>query len=171
MTAPLLYRWSGEAMEPANPRFAREANKAFVVGETYTLEEIEHRSMRSHRHYFAAINDAWENLPERFAGEFPTPEHLRKRALIEAGYRDERTIVASSKAEALRVAAFIRPMDEYALVSVSGAAVVVWTAKSQNLRAMDARTFAQSKEAVLMVLARMLETTPDQLRDNAGRAA
>lgn len=170
MSAPMLWRWDGEAMVPANQRFAREADKAFTIGETYTLEEVCHRSMRSHRHYFATIADAWESLPERYAGEFVTPEHLRKRCLIEAGYRDERTIVASSKAEAIRLAAFIKPMDDFAVVSVSGPTVVVWTAKSQNTRAMDPQTFAQSKDAVLLILARMLEVSPDELR-RQGQAA
>ena len=97
---PILYRWDGEAMTPATQRFAREADKQFVVGEEYPLIVHEHRSAASHKHYFAAISDAWESLPESMAGEFPTSEHLRKRALIMAGYRDERSIVAASKAEA-----------------------------------------------------------------------
>jgi len=168
---PILYRWDGETMTPATQRFAREADKQFVVGEEYPLIVHEHRSAASHRHYFAAIYDAWESLPETMAGEFPTPEHLRKRALIMAGYRDERTIVASSKAEARRLAAFIKPMDDYALVSVKDNVVIVFTAKGQSLRAMDKAEFQQSKEAVLQVLGDMLSVSPADLIKTSERAA
>src|SRR3546814_9642927 len=58
---------------------------------------------------------------------FATPDHLRRWALIRAGYRDERSIVCASKAEAQRLAAFIKPMDDYAVVLVSEAVVKVCT--------------------------------------------
>jgi hypothetical protein len=89
------------------------------------------RSSASHRHYFAAVYDAWLNLPEIDAERFPTADHLRKYALIRAGYCDTRELVCASKAEAVRVGAFMKPMDPYALVAISGAVVRVYTAKSQ----------------------------------------
>ena len=171
MNAPIIYKWDGEAMRPLNTRFAKEADRQFVVGEDYPLAIYEQRSMSAHRHYFAALNDAWESLPDHLAIDLPTSEHLRKRALIMAGYRDQRTLIASSKAEALRLAAFIKPMDEYAVVSVNGNAVVVWTAKSQSLRSMDKAEFQQSKEAVLRVLGDMLSVTPAEIMRNAEHAA
>lgn len=171
MTAPLIYRWDGEAMTPATQRFAKEADRQFVVGEEYPLIVHEQRSAVSHRHYFAMVYDAWASLPEHLALDIPTPEHLRKRALIMSGYRDERTLIASSKAEARRLAAFIKPMDDYAVVSVKDNVVVVFTAKSQSLRAMDRAEFQKSKEAVLMALADMLSVTPAELLKNAGEVA
>lgn len=166
MIAALPFRWSGEAMEPAQG-FAKRADEAFVIGQTYVLALQEDRSAASHRHYFACVREAWENLPEALAAQFPTPDHLRKRALILTGYRNEREFVASSRAEALRIAAFLRPADEFALVSVSGCSVTEWTARSQNTKAMDKATFAASKDAVLGKLAEVLGVEPDQL----GRAA
>lgn len=146
---PLPWLWNGEALVPPSQHWARRADASLVVGQTYTLEERQERSSKSHAHYFACVADLWQSLPDSLSTNFPTPEHLRKHALIQSGYRDERSIVCASKAEALRVAAFIRPMDDFAAIIVRDALVIVLTAKSQNLRSMDRATFAASKQAVL----------------------
>ena len=168
---PILTAWDGESFSPVNQGHARIADQDYVVGARYAMAPVEDRSMRSHRHYFSCIRDAWENLPEGLAEGFATPDHLRRFALIKAGYRDERSIVCASKAEAQRVAAFIRPMDEYALVTVREAVVIVYTPKSQSLRAMGKREFQESKDAVLTVLSHMIGVTPKALRENTDRAA
>lgn len=170
MNAPIIFRWDGDAMVPVNRRFAKACDERFVIGAEYPLEAYEHRSSASHRHYFAAIYEAWASLPEGMGDRFPTPDHLRKFALIRGGYRDERTIVAASRAEALRVAAFIRPMDDFAVVTTEGATVTVWTAKSQNLRSMDKATFAKSKDAVLGYLGSLLSVPASEI-ERAGEAA
>lgn len=170
MDAPVIYQWTGEAMVP-QARFARLCDRQFVVGEHYRLVPHEDRSAASHRHFFAAVNDAWENLPEHLAERFPTSEHLRKWALIKAGFRDERTLVAASKAEAQRLAAFVRPMDDFAVVVVSEATVTVYTAKSQSVRAMGKAAFQASKDGVLSVLSEMIGVPPATLARNAGMAA
>lgn len=148
MDAPLLFQWDGEAMKPL-PRFAREADQRFVVGEHYRLVPVEERSAKSHAHYFAALHDLWMSIPERLAPDYPTSEHLRKRALVMTGHRNERTFVCASKAEAVRLAAFLRPAIEFAVVSVHEAAVVEWTPKSQSIRAMGKQDFQRSKDDVL----------------------
>jgi hypothetical protein len=61
-----------------------------------------------------------------------------------------------SHAEALRVAAFLRPIDEYAVVNVSASTVVMLTARSQSARAMDRKTFEASKTAVLDYIASLV---------------
>ena len=165
---PQDYTWNGEAMIPKRPL---AADRQFVVGETYRLDVIEERSVNTHHHYFAAVNEAWKNLPEGRMEEFQTPEHLRKKMLIVAGYRDERSIVCASKAEALRVAAFIKPLDEYAIVIVRDNVVIHLTAKSQSYRAMDKKTFQESKQAVLDHISAMIGVTAKQLEKNAGTAA
>ena len=71
--------------------------------------------------------------------------------------------MAASRAEALRLAAFIRPMDEYAVVSASEAVVTVWTAQSQSLRAMGKERFKASKDAVLAAIETMLDLEPGTL--------
>lgn len=159
---PIIYTWDGERMEPLR-RFANVCDRQFTIGETYCLIQHEHRSQASHNQFFAIVHRAWENLPEHLAERFPTAEHLRKYALIKAGYRDERTIVAASKAEAQRLAAFVRPMDEYAVVTVSEAVVSVYTAQSQSMKSMGKQRFQASKDAVLAVLAEMIGVSPETL--------
>jgi hypothetical protein len=153
------------------PRRPQQAKKAYEVGETYVLVPHEERSGVSHRHYFASVNDAWQNLPEDLAENFPTSEHLRKWALCKAGYADERSIVCTSKAEAQRVAAFVRPMDTYSVVLVSNATIKVYTAQSQSTKAMGAKVFQDSKTKVLAILSDLIGVAPQTLENEAGRAA
>lgn len=155
MTAPLHYTWDGESFAPL-PRFARLADKQFVVGEQYRLEVCEERSRASHNFFFASISEAWKNLPDDLAERFQTPDHLRKFALIKSGYHDERSVVCASKAEAQRIAAFIKPIDDYAIVVVNEATVRFFTAKSQSMKAMGKKDFAASKTAVLDVVSAMI---------------
>lgn len=172
MTAslPLLYRWTGEGMTPL-PRFMRQCDAEFVIGDIYLLARHEDRSAASHAHYFASVSEAWKNLPEHMSDRWPTADHLRKFALIQTGHRDERSIVCSSKAEARKLAAFIKPMDEYAVVAVSEAVVSVFTAQSQSMRAMGRAAFQRSKDDVLGCLAGLISVTPEALEKNAGMAA
>lgn len=160
---PLAFDWTGENMSPKLPKLA---DKFYVVGEVYRLSPHEERSAVSHRHYFASINEAHNNLPQEIADKLPTPEHLRKFALIRAGYRDERTIVCPTKGEAMRVAAFVRPLDDFAVVETDGLVVTVYTAKSQSMRAMGKKTFQESKDAVLRIIAELIGTDPTTLKQS-----
>lgn len=170
LTAPLIFRWDGEAMIPWR-RFEKLCDKEFVIGEDYRLEVIEERSAKSHNHYWAALTEAWRNLPEEAAERFPTVESLRKFALIKAGFCDSRSIVAGSKAEAQRLAAFIRPADEFAIVTTSEATVTVYTAKSQSMRAMGKADFQKSKDDVLGYVASLIGVHQGDLHRNAKDAA
>lgn len=172
MNAPLIFTWDGEAMVPLK-RFAKVCDRCFVVGENYRLEEVQDRSMRSHNHYFACIHDAWMNLPDDVALDFPSPTILRKHALIMTGYRTERKLVLSSAAEARKVAKFLQPgdEDEYLIISIAGNVVVEWKAKSQSVKAMGGPTFQKSKTDVLEFLAAMIRVEQRTLESEAGRAA
>ena len=158
----MIMQWDGEALRPL-PRFQRLADDRLVIGEEYRVDPEEERSIASHNHFFMAVNEAWRNLPEHLIEQFPTSESLRKRALIKAGYFDSRSIACSTKAEALRVAAFVRPMDEHAVVVISEAVVSVYTAQSQSFRAMGKERFQASKDAVLEGLAEMIGVEPAAL--------
>lgn len=149
-------------MQPL-PRFHNVVNQEFTVGEVYRMEVIAERSINSHRHYFAALHEIWLNLPDDEAVKFATAEHLRKHCLIMTGYRDERKFAASSPAEARKIAAFIKPRDEYAIVSVAGNVVIEWTAKSQSMKAMGGPTFQKSKSDVLDFASAMIGVSPDQM--------
>lgn len=163
---PMPFRWTGEAFEPL-PRFRPQADRELVVGQVYMLDERQERSPATHNHEFAWLAEAWQNLPEHLGERFATAEHLRKFALIKAGYHDSQTFVASSKAEALRLAAFLRPIDEFSVVTVSGATVTRFIAKSQSRRAMDKATFQDSKQKVLEIVAEMIGVSPDALSSHA----
>jgi hypothetical protein len=171
VSAPLFFAWDGETMTPL-PRFAKMADREFVVGENYRLEIVKERSATSHNHFFACIEEAWRNLPEIYADRWPSAEHLRKWALVRAGFREETTFLASSHAEAVRVGALMRSIDEYAVVTVDGRMVIRAVAKSQSMAAMPGKNeFQDSKDKVLDVIARLVGVDPKELSKNAGRAA
>ena len=163
----LCFTWNGEAMIPMRPK---AADKEYVIGQRYWLEQASERSWISHQQQFAWIGEAWANLPENLADLYPTPEHLRKRALVQAGFYDETIIDAGSKAAALRMAAYARGADEFAAVFVRGPLVIVRKAKSQRMHGhdrMDRAEFERSKTAIMAVIAEMIGVTPDELRGAA----
>lgn len=157
---PMTFDWNGEVFVPLHPR---RADKYLTVGHRYTLVQHFERSSATHNHEFAWLSEAWQNLPEAMAERWPTPEHLRKWALIRAGYSDSHTITCNSKAEAVRVAAFIRPIDEFAVVILNGTTVTRYTAKSQSRRAMGAADFQRSKELIMDVIAKLIGVKPAAL--------
>ncbi len=154
MHRPELFTWDGEAMVPRHPR---RADQLFVVGETYPLIINEDRSVATHNHEFAWLREAWLNLPEALADLYPSPEHLRKRALIDAGFYDETVIDAGTNAAAIRVAAAVRAIDTFALVFVRKCFVIRRTAKSQSRRAMKKDEFQASKTAIMEVIDELVQ--------------
>lgn len=147
---PIRFSWNGEALVPLGGFATRQANEHFVVGEQYKMVEHADRSINSHNHYFATIADAVETMPDELRETYPTAEHLRKKALIRKGWRDEREFVCDSKAAAARLAAFIKPLDTYAIIEHRETVVRVWTAKSQSKKAMPGKgEFQRSKQDVL----------------------
>lgn len=171
MTVPVAFRWTGEAMEPVSPFWARKADEVYIIGETYRLDEWRDRSIKSHSHYFASLSDAYANLPEQHSIRFASFDHFRKRGLVLTGWRDEAQIVCASDAEAFRLAAMIKDMDDFSVVSVNGPVVVRWTAKSQSMRAMGKADFQQSKDDVLGWAWALCGLTPEEAAPHAGRAA
>lgn len=167
---PLAYRWTGEGFVPVG-RSIREADKRFVVGERYRLEVIEERSAASHRHYFASIREGWENLPDAIALEFASPDALRKRALIETGFYDERRFASASPEEARNLAIWLRPKDAYAVYAVHGNVVIERTAKSQSTREMGRQQFQDSKEKTLAWIADLIGVDVQALSSNTRNAA
>lgn len=157
---PVPFQWDGEVMKPLQPK---RADAFYTVGERYIMVPVSHRSDATHKHEFAWLREAWMNLPEALADDFPTSEHLRKFALIKAGYFDSHTITCGSRAEALRVAAFIKPIDEFAVVVTNAATVTRYTAKSQSRKAMGAKDFQESKTAIMDLIAGMIGVAPKEL--------
>lgn len=167
MSDVLLFIWQGDGFTPASPHWQRHADEQLVVGERYFLEVRHERSTATHAHQFAWLHDAWLNLPERLSDLYPTPEHLRKRALIDAGYYNETAVDCGSNAAAVRVAAMARALDDFAVAIVRGPTVLVRRAKSQSYRAMDRKEFQASKAAIMETIAAMIGTNIEHLQRSA----
>lgn len=157
---PVQCIWTGEEYRPTSARMARVADDQHGRGEVVMLEVVKPRSMASHDHFFAVVQEAWETLPESET-RFPTAEALRSWALCKAGYCDVETFVASSKKQALELAAFVRKGNVW--VTIDGPRVIRLTPQSQSMKAMGAKVFQESKSKCLEVIAGLLDTTPDQL--------
>ena len=166
----LMFSWDGEAMVPARGH-AKRCDEKFTVGETYRMEVSEARSHRSHRHYFAAVHEAWLNLPEHLAERFPSPDHLRKWALVQAGFCDCRELAFDCERSAQIGAEAFREADPYAVMVVTLATLRVFRPHSQDLRSMNKAQFQASKEAVLDKVAQLVGTTAEALQENARSAA
>jgi hypothetical protein len=145
---PMHWRWDGDVLVPLRPALA---DRHLVVDQTYCLVENHDRSTATHNHEFASIADLWQSLPERYRDEpwAQSPDHLRKYALIKCRYCNTQTYACGSKAEAERWAQNLRPLDEYSVVVVEGTTVYRFTAQSQSRRAMGAKLFGESKNAIL----------------------
>lgn len=170
MTAipPLTFRYIDGHMVP---RSRAQADRHYVDGETYTLEEHAERSLNSHNHYFAALHSAWLNLPVELSDAYPTETHFRKRLLIQAGVCDEQKIVFATANDAIKAAGLVLARDDYCVADVQERTLTIWTAKSQSMRSMGKEAFQASKEKVLELAASLIGTTADTLSQNAGQSA
>jgi len=166
---PLVWKWDADtlAMRPLSSYFAREAARRYEANATYALDETHTRSKKSHDHYFVLVDEIFDNLPEREAGRWATADHMRRWALIKAGYHHHDEFVCANKAEAPRLAAFLRQIDEYAVIVVTDAVVTRYTAKSQNYKAMGRADFQASKDAVLAILSGLIGVSPSQLHPSS----
>lgn len=162
---PLTYMGDGQFQAPRG--FVARCDKDLVIGETLHWEISHERSAKSHAHYFATIHDAWANLPERLAMDFPSSEHMRKHALIKAGFCTMTKLVFRTNADAITGSATMAAMDTYAICDVTGNVVTVYRAQSQSVRAMGAKTFQDSKDKVLAVISEIIGADATQ----AGQAA
>lgn len=167
---PFIYTWTGDGFVPARGYAARAARE-FKPGENYVLEVREERPPATHRHYFAAISEAFNNLDDRCTDKLKTPDHLRKWALIETGHYNETITDCGSQEVALRMAAFTRQIDDYCEIRVRGPLMCVRHAKSQKLRSMDKEQFKESSRAVLDLLSDMISVNRTVLERYAGKVA
>lgn len=164
MTDPLWWRFNGAVMVPMRPELAE---RQFRPDGRYLLEAHHERSYQRHKAYFASLHEAWSSLA---VDDFPTAEHLRKFALIRTGYYDERVLVCDTAAQAERVAAFVRPMDEFAIVIRDDNLIRVETAKSQSYKAMGRDAFNASMEDVLNYVANLIGVRREELDAQGGFA-
>jgi hypothetical protein len=163
-TMPIQFQWDGEAMVPASKYWARQADEQFVVGQRYRMAEENERSPVSHNHEFAWLNEAWQSLPDHMLEQYPSAEHLRKKALIAKGYctMTQHACMTSAEAERLR-SALNAEVDSYAVVIRRQNVVTVYKAVSQSRRAMGGPQFQASKQAILEYVGDLLGVDPGTL--------
>ena len=122
------------------------------------------RSASEHRFYMASVAEAWKNLPEELAHEFPSPDALRRWALIHEGFCDIVKVVGHRKS--------MRRIEGYSVIEVDDeGTMTIRTARSQSYAAMGKKEFQASKTAVLEYLATLVKTTPDELKRAAATHA
>jgi hypothetical protein len=160
-TFPLLYEGNGlfRCLHPKRVKLD--------VGAVHGWQMAEHRSKSSHDHFFACVNEAWKNLPEDMADDFPSPEHLRKWALIKAGFCSETRIVCANNSEAMTLATKAKSLDKYSVVAIDEKAVTIWTADSQRRDAMGRQAFQEAKERALHIISNLLGVDLTILRQEA----
>lgn len=141
-----------------------ELKKTIEHGEWVELSIKKPRSSKEHRHYFACIKIAWDNLSDKQREKFPTPEHLRHRALIAEDYFEVKTIVINNLHEIIKLTELVMAYDDYALVVHDGSGTVdIFTAQSQSMKAMGAEKFRKSKQAVLEYCANLIGIGVEEL--------
>ena len=113
-----------------------------------TVIDDAQRSIASHNSFFASLQDLYHTMPESVAERLPNFETFRKFCLIRTGWRDEVSYPCATRAEAERWAKRLRPIGDFAIVTIAGTTVIRWTAKSQSMRAMGKAAFQRSRDDV-----------------------
>lgn len=163
MTDTLPMRYEGNGMF----RCLHPKRVDLEPGSVHGWQMAEHRSKASHDHFFACINEAWKTLPEELSDDFPSPEHLRKWALIKAGFCHETRIVCANNNEAMTLAATAKGLDKYCVVAIDNKAVTIWTAASQRRDAMGRQEFQEAKERALHIISNLLGIDATTLKEAA----
>lgn len=176
MTFRIVYFQWDEKMQVMRPlaRFHNQLSQ-YVDGEMYPLEVREQRSSKAHAFYFASVNSAWKNLRGQTAEILSTPEHLRKWALIMAGWYDQTIVPASSRDGAMKMAAWARLKDDHAEITIikhDGEWYLrIREAKSQSRASMNKNDFTQSSRDVLDILAGTIEVTRKTLEREGAKGS
>lgn len=174
---PLPFRWDmARGVMIPEQRFSALARRQFTDGVVYVLEGFTPASHKERGHYFASIKQAWDNLDDEATARYPTPEHLRKWALVKAGWRQENQTVCDNKEDALRLAAFLRKLDDYAVVVVRENVVSIYIARSQKIGRpedglMTEEEWRRSRDDVLAILSGKIGVTSKTLEKEGRRAS
>lgn len=165
MMIPLTYNGNGSFQAPRG--FIRRCDEALVLGEAMPWEIVNPRSAKSHKHYFATITEAWSNLPDDITARLPSPEHLRKWALIKSGHCTVSSVSCLDAHQAALLAAVLTQADTYAVIEVEGSVVTIYRAESQSFRNAKSPEFQKQKDDVFGVIGRLIGIDPVEL----GKAA
>lgn len=153
-------------------RFAALCGRQFVVDDDYALGPVDGIPSRSRAPLFIAAKEAWNNLPED-DNRFPSDEHLRKKALVHAGWAYHHQAPFDTVEDAKAHAIGLRKVDEYAVIVRKGCVVDCWVAKSiaNGTPGLTKEKFQEIKTKALDWIATLARTTRAELEANAGRSA
>lgn len=178
MIRPVMFTWAevdvcvdgGEvrrarAMIPLS-RFLPLCKRQYVDGEEYALAPVENVPSGSRGRLFIEVRETWNSLPEDDE-RFPTQEHLRKRALVAAGWTDHAQYVLETAKDAKQMARALRRADAYAVIRQVGNVVEVWTAKSIAGGQIHADEWRGVKQRALKWLADLTGSTAKALREHS----
>jgi hypothetical protein len=150
---PISFVYQDGAFRPAGRYAAEQVAARYGDGQVVKLVEYEPRSRAHHNWFFVAVTHVFENLTDEQRLLWPTEEALRKYALCKAGCCDVATHVCSSKAEAERLAGFLRSHRMADLVVHDGSLVTALSAWSMKYREMSKTRFRECVEKTLPILA------------------
>ena len=140
-------------------------DKKLVVGECYRLDIYNERSEAFHGKYFATISEAWTHLPMPWDQMLPTPEHLRKYALIKAGWCDSIIMPMKSKTDAIASVHAMKLLDAYCIATATGNVLTIWKARSQRKAFQSAKEFYETAVRVFDVIGGIIGVDPLSLYD------
>ena len=161
------FTWKDEALRPFV--LPSQIPHRWKSGDVVWLMEDAISGDKSRRHMFAWLRSAWSHLPEEYGDVYLTPEHLRKAALIAAGWCRETVVEAGTSRRADAIAAAMHGMDEFAIVFVRDEYVICRRAKSQAKAAMSADEFNASKRAIMEIIANMIGVAESEIGDQSGQ--
>lgn len=148
------------------------SERQYSMDDSHVLAPLEARSMKSHSHYFAALHDGFDNLPEGLAVNFPNEEALRAWLLIETGWCDQDLTHLTTEKEARDSAERTKRREPFCRIRVFESvddeghpcwAVLVKRAMSQSTRTMGKESFQKSKTDVLEYLDVLIGVQPGTL--------
>jgi hypothetical protein len=165
MIAPIPLRYMGEGEFRAPTKFTEKlCDRELVIGEILRWEQSHDRSDTSHKHFFALVREAWQNLPENLVNEFPNSEVLRGFALIKTGHCTVNKIVAASNPEAVRLLTYLTSREGYSICEIVGNVVTIWEPHSMKYLAMKRKEFQQTKDDVLTFISQLIGTDVTTLK-------
>lgn len=167
----IQFRATETGFEPLGIHAFAAFKKQYQPGQRYVLTQHRERSGKSHRHLFSVIKETFDNLPDRWAEMFSSPEALRKYLLVRAGWCDAHTFTCETPEEAKRLVRYLKPIDEFSIVTAKDCVVTRYAAKSISEQNMGSEDFNAVKDKVLDIAAKMIGVSKAALTKNAGRAA
>lgn len=141
-------------------------------GDIVAMTEDAGRSMKQHRWLFACIRKAYDTLPERQISRFPSEEHLRKYALIKAGWCDVHQQAFSSPvnaelaAKAFKVGANLTTEGKNFTLAIANGNIVTYAVpRSISFKACKGQAWETVCQGVVDYLCELVGCDVTQLLD------